>query len=90
MNKKQILLIVLVIAVMLLAGCSPDKKGAEGDAESVPQEQVAEPQEELPTEGEETPANDETELTEDEEPQLLEDGGDLMVVVPDDQEIGGI
>ena len=90
MNKRRFLSMALVLAlvVTLFAGCSPDeKKGAESDAVPAPQEQVTEPLEEQPLDGEETPAEGETEP--EDEGLLLVDGGDLEIVVPDDQAIGG-
>ena len=96
--------LVLALVVMLFAGCSPDKKGAVEDAEPVPQEQVAEDPEtpaaetnedpavespeEQPVDGEEAPVDAESEPVY-EDPALLENDGELSVVVPDDQGFGG-
>lgn len=106
MNKRNVLAIVLVLAlvVMLFAGCSPDKKGAETDAEPAPEEQVTETSdepatenpdesavetpEEQPADGEKAPADAETEPVY-EDPELLENDGELSVLVPDDQAFGG-
>ena len=105
MNKRSVLTIMLVLAliVMLLTGCSPDKKGAEGDTEPAPQEQVTQGSEEQatqtpeeqPTDTEEPPADTEEPSADAEgepvyeDPELLENDGELSVVVPDDQAFGG-
>ena len=98
------ILLVLALVVTLFAGCSPDKKGAAEDTEPAPEEQVTETPEEpaaetneeptdeipgeQPTDGEESPADAETEPVY-EDPELLENDGELSVVVPDDQAFGG-
>ena len=98
------IVLVLAMIMMLFTGCSPDKKGAVEDAEPAPEDQVTETYEEPDTEnpeesanespeeqsadGEESPVDAETEPVY-EDPALLENDGELSVVVPDDQGFGG-
>lgn len=91
MNKKHILsfVLIVVLAVMLFAGCSPDKKGAENSTEQIPQENVTETSEEQTADGEEISSDRESQPEEDSAELILEEDEEMEIIVPNDQAIGG-
>lgn len=98
MNKKWIILcavIVVIVAVLLIwkpfgSGSAPKAADTETSAEASAQlteEQPAAAQADL-SEGKK-PSEEETEAEEESGAIILEDGGDLEIIIPDDEDSAG-
>jgi len=90
MNRRGLLIVLAILALVAIAFLlmrNPEKTtdAAENELDPVVQQEDKDTAEPPTAEAEEPDAESDPV----EEAQMLEDGGDLVVVVPDDEELGG-